>query len=265
MKIVRVLLLATGLLFAASAKAAIWSDLWWNPAESGWGVTITQQGNVMFLTYFVYDATGAAKWFTATLNGGATQSNGHKRYDGDLYETRGPFYGGSFDPAKVTVRKVGTSSFVPANTYSAAFSYSVDGVAVNKQIQRQSFTHIQLGGKYFGGYTIATTTCSGVPVGGFGTIRLELAATVNADGLSGNLDTQVSFGDAASPCTLTGTYRQHGSIYSVTNTAACTSGNTGEKVNFSDLSSTDDGIDGNITVVEPSGCFLGVTFSAVRY
>ena len=168
-------------------------------------------------------------------------------------------------PAKVTVRKVGTSSFVPANTYSAAFSYSVDGVAVNKQIQRQSFTHIQLGGKYFGGYTIATTTCSGVPGGGFGTIRLELAATVNADGLSGNLDTQVSFGDAASPCTLTGTYRQHGSIYSVTNTAACTSGNTGEKVNFSDLSSTDDGIDGNITVVEPSGCFLGVTFSAVRY
>src|SRR5215831_3630119 len=30
------------------------SDLWWNPAESGWGVNLQQQGNILFATWFTY-------------------------------------------------------------------------------------------------------------------------------------------------------------------------------------------------------------------
>ena len=30
------------------------TDLWWNANESGWGVTATHQGDVVFLTFFVY-------------------------------------------------------------------------------------------------------------------------------------------------------------------------------------------------------------------
>lgn len=261
---IRELLLSVALLFSISANASIFTDLWWNPAESGWGVTITQQGNVMFLTYFIYDATGTPKWFTAALVGGATQPNGYKRYDGDLFETRGPFFGGVFDPARVTNRKVGTSSFIPSTPQSGALTYSVDGVVVNKQIQRQSFTRIPLAGNYFGGYTIKRNTCSAT-LGGFGKLRLEMTATVGADGLSGNLNTKLYIGDETSPCSLSGTYRQHGSIYAVTNAVSCSAGTTGERLNFTDLSSTDDGIDGNISLTGTSGCVIGLNFSAVRY
>src|SRR5262249_27261623 len=41
------------------------SDLWWNaPAdsESGWGVNLQQQGDVLFATWFTYDVTGKGQW-----------------------------------------------------------------------------------------------------------------------------------------------------------------------------------------------------------
>ena len=30
------------------------TDLWWNPAESGWGMNVIQQGDTSFVTMFVY-------------------------------------------------------------------------------------------------------------------------------------------------------------------------------------------------------------------
>ena len=38
------------LVSALPSRATEYTDLWWNPAESGWGLTITHQGNVLFLT-----------------------------------------------------------------------------------------------------------------------------------------------------------------------------------------------------------------------
>ena len=36
--------------------------LWWNPAENGWGVNFTHQGNILFATLFTYDANRAPLW-----------------------------------------------------------------------------------------------------------------------------------------------------------------------------------------------------------
>ena len=36
--------------------AANYTALWWNPAESGWGVNFNHQGNILFGTLFTYDA-----------------------------------------------------------------------------------------------------------------------------------------------------------------------------------------------------------------
>jgi hypothetical protein len=38
--------------FASGATPGVdYTDLWWNPSESGWGMAITQQASVMFLTW----------------------------------------------------------------------------------------------------------------------------------------------------------------------------------------------------------------------
>ena len=63
--------LAAGLVISGSAMAqnlgTVFTDLWWIPAESGWGVTIDHQQNFMFLTFFIYRADGSPYWVTALL------------------------------------------------------------------------------------------------------------------------------------------------------------------------------------------------------
>ena len=44
------------------------SDLYYIPAESGWGVQLVQRGSVIFATLFVFGPGGATTWYVATLN-----------------------------------------------------------------------------------------------------------------------------------------------------------------------------------------------------
>jgi hypothetical protein len=63
--------------------------LWWNPAESGWGLNLNHQGNILFGTLYTYDAAGAPLWLM--MSNGAMQSDGAS-FTGDLYRTTGPAF-----------------------------------------------------------------------------------------------------------------------------------------------------------------------------
>ena len=39
-----------------------YQDLWWNPAESGWGINLTHQSDIIFATLFTYDTAGKGMW-----------------------------------------------------------------------------------------------------------------------------------------------------------------------------------------------------------
>ena len=39
------------------------TDMWWNPNESGWGVTATHQNEIVFLTFFVYGTDNRPTWY----------------------------------------------------------------------------------------------------------------------------------------------------------------------------------------------------------
>src|SRR5205085_6615179 len=69
----RAALLCLGLAVALDAGAATFStdasDLWYaSPAESesGWGVNVSQQGNVLFLTMFVYGSGSQPTWLVGS-------------------------------------------------------------------------------------------------------------------------------------------------------------------------------------------------------
>jgi hypothetical protein len=111
--------------------------LWWNPAESGWGLNLNHQGNIVFATLFTYDTSRAPLWLV--MSNGAMQSDG-VTFTGDLYRTTGPaFNANPFSPDAVAVSRVGTMtvSFVDVN--SGTLKYTVNGVEVNKGIQRQVY------------------------------------------------------------------------------------------------------------------------------
>ena len=111
--------------------------LWWGGAsESGWGVNLSQQGAIVFATWFTYDGQGNGQWLVMSDG----RKTGDNAYAGTLYRTRGPaFNAATFDSSAVTVTAVGTASFVFSDGNHGTFTATVDGSTVVKQITRQAF------------------------------------------------------------------------------------------------------------------------------
>jgi hypothetical protein len=122
----------------ATSAAANYQGLWFNPAESGWGINFAHQGDVIFASWFTYDLTGNGTWLvmTATKTGPST-------YTGQLFQGTGP----AFDavpfpplgsPGGATVSGLGgtgTITFSDAN--NASFAYTLAGISQTKAITRQ--------------------------------------------------------------------------------------------------------------------------------
>lgn len=112
-----------------------YSDLWWNAAESGWGLSLTQHGSALFAAWYVYDAAGNASWLVVP-SGAWTSST---TFTGDVYATTGPDPRGAFDASRVTRTRVGTATLSFSARDRGTLSYTVNGVSGTKAITRQAF------------------------------------------------------------------------------------------------------------------------------
>ncbi|HET6318123.1 MAG TPA: hypothetical protein VFG86_16840, partial [Chloroflexota bacterium] len=122
--------------FTAGSRttASNYQDLWWNPAESGWGINLTHQGNIIFATLFTYGADNRDLWLVASNL--ARQGDGS--FSGALYRTTGPAFNASPWSSAVAT-EVGTMRLAFANGVSGTLTYTFNGVTVTKPIQRQVF------------------------------------------------------------------------------------------------------------------------------
>jgi len=210
--------------FAQASFSPDSSDLWWNPAESGWGMQIVEEGNASFATLFVYDASGMPTFYTATLSLAA------QSWSGDLYRSTGPYFGAaSFDPALVGLRKVGTLTFTRLSSDSATLQYSVDGVAVSKTVVRQLLRYDNYSGTYVTTVFLVASHCSSFPAdrAPTGSFLITVDQTENTMTLSG------AFAHP-SACTYTGTYVQAGRVGALGAAYTCADGDKGN-MNFFDL------------------------------
>jgi peptidase M23-like protein len=114
------------------------TDLWWNPQEPGWGVNLNHQGDVLFATWFTYDADGEGMWLV--MSEARLQSDGN--YSGDIYRTTGvPLAQINGHPAANSpIPTVGTGSFRFASPQRGTFAYTLNGVQQQKSIERQGFS-----------------------------------------------------------------------------------------------------------------------------
>ena len=122
------------------ARAENYTDLWWNPAESGWGLSLNDHETQLFGVWYTYGADGAATWFVLP---GGTFSRDRRIFTGDLYQTSGPPYNVTFSPSMVRTQRAGSVriDFAPAGLSpgTALFTASVGTVSQTRQIQRQAF------------------------------------------------------------------------------------------------------------------------------
>jgi len=121
----------------ANAPAADYSDLWWNPSESGWGLNVVQHPtHTIFAVWYSYETDGSPAWFVLPAGSWTSSST----YTGTLYETSGPpASSASFDPSSVRVTAVGTGTLTFSDASNGTWTYSVRGVSGTKSITRQSF------------------------------------------------------------------------------------------------------------------------------
>jgi len=93
---------------AAPQWGSDFTDLWFNPAESGWGVSLAQHGNNVFGVWYAYDTDGQPLWFVLP----GVQFTSSTAFNGKLYTTTGPYYGNAtFDPNAVKPSEAGSATF----------------------------------------------------------------------------------------------------------------------------------------------------------
>ena len=113
-----------------------YQDLWWAaPAgsESGWGLNVTHQGDIIFITWFTYDIDHSPLWLFATM-----PNTGAGTYAGALYRTTGPAFSSvPFDPAKIVMTQVGTAGLSFSDGQTGNFSYTVGSLSQTKAITRE--------------------------------------------------------------------------------------------------------------------------------
>ena len=127
------LAMSTGALAQASPARNL-VGFWWKPSESGWGLTLQQQGTSNLAVWFTYDAQGAAAWYTLQCTfAGSTCA-------GDLHTGTGTPYWQITGSANTVLTKVGTGVIAATAANRLSLTYTVGGVTQTKSdLEPQDF------------------------------------------------------------------------------------------------------------------------------
>lgn len=111
------------------------TDLWWNPNESGWGISIHSKRQNLFAAWFVYDSTGKPTWYTLQMGTWLAPN----KYSGRIFATRADPNSGVGPMSSLVVTEVGTGTILFNGFDQAVFSYVIDGKENSKSIMREIF------------------------------------------------------------------------------------------------------------------------------
>jgi hypothetical protein len=201
----------------ANTLTTDFTDLWWIPAEDGWGVNIIQQQDILFVTLFVYGQNNVPVWYVGSAIQYQGVVNGQFTFTGPLYQVNGPWFGGAFNPANVSHRQVGALTFRTGAATTATLTYTVDGTSVTKNIERQTWRNQDFAGSYRGAVVGTYTGCSS----GNGPYESPAILTVTQN------NTQITIHEAGNnnfTCTYTGTYTAAGNSGLANGGGTCSDG-----------------------------------------
>ena len=204
------------------------SDLWWNPQESGWGVNMIQQHDVIFATFFVYGADGRARWYVSSeMTSNGAPEDTQMIWHGRLYETTGPVVtNGEFNPSAVTRRDVGEVIFVYSRPNSGILSWTVDGVVTSRTVRRQTWAAVDITGEFYLNRVLRQHNCGGFNTGREPSINEPGTMSVTRSGDAVRIATR-PLAPSTQTCTFTGTLSQEGRMSEVQGNYSCNEGSSG--------------------------------------
>ncbi len=193
------------------------TDLWWNPEESGWGMNIAHQGDILFITFFIHGSDGQPTWYVAPATAYAgLDSEGVSTFTGPLYRVTGPYFGGAFDPSLVANAQAGSVTYRALSVTTGSVTYTVGSTTVTKSVERQRFrNNPNIYGSYLLAYSSNVSGCANPSDNG----PVEETGTLRVSGTVSSTTFTVSTG--AMSCTATGPYTQWGRMGRVAGTFTC--------------------------------------------
>jgi hypothetical protein len=238
----------------ASAARTDFTDLWWNPAEPGWGVNLVQAQTFLFATFFVYGPGNQPVWYTGEMTRDAAGA-----YAGPLYVTTGTPYNAPENPAHKSARQVGSVTFTPSAATAGSLAYTVDGTVITKMVQRQTLQTIPLGDTFIGGLVSQWSGCTDPSVNSNLRRHINLRVTQVAADRKLEVDLDLN----GTTCKVSGAYVQQGQLYTMPGATYYCSNGLSTTADVSELRSTARGIEGRWKATTGGGCTESVTFSAV--
>jgi cyclophilin family peptidyl-prolyl cis-trans isomerase len=163
-----------------SSNAPI-TGLWWGGIdESGWGMSLTQQSDIMFATIFTYDDSGFPKWFV--VSNCAVQADG---CSGEVFRiTRGTSVLDEWQDLDTDdINAVGNVSINFLDNNQATMTLDIDGVSATRQIVRQEFSTLSHGAAMTGLWYNALESGWGVSLTRQSGIAFATMYTYDANGL----------------------------------------------------------------------------------
>lgn len=114
--------------------ASRYQDIWWGgPAQNGWGMTVMQHGESMFVTIFAYDDAGRPAWWfmpEGTWIGDVLS--------GKIYSPSGSSYR-QYDPAAFRLGSAVGSATIDFSQPAASMRVQVGANVVTRRIERFNF------------------------------------------------------------------------------------------------------------------------------
>jgi polyhydroxybutyrate depolymerase len=111
-------------------------DVWWNPAEPGWGLHLTESDGRVFLAWFTYASNGEPTWLTGQLD---RQPDG--RYRGGLQQAASgtPFSAINGPATAFPVPTVGEAQLRLTNGSRGEFTSTLQGSTRTRPVERYVF------------------------------------------------------------------------------------------------------------------------------
>lgn len=221
-----------------------YSDLWWNPQESGWGMNVVQQGETAFVTLFVHGPDGAPTWYVASdARVFALDASGSPAFRGTLYKAKGAWIGGPWDPSKVAVETVGQLVIEPRPPGRLFVEYTAEGATVQRTVERQTFSVPDLGATYLASFSLRQALPGGPT---WGTRQFSAETLVHLDGDVVFLRVE----DPQGRCDFRGTRTPAGRQARVDGTYGCATGESGT-FEITGLEVTEHGLSGYLRTATP--------------
>ena len=117
-----------------------YSDMWWNPREPGWALSVSQRREKLFMAWVTYDDAGKPAWLV--VPGGSWSrdpATNALRFTGKIYRTQGTPWDLPFDAGATHLTQAGLATFTPLDSGHGIFGYTVDGTSGSKMVERFRF------------------------------------------------------------------------------------------------------------------------------